>query len=80
MQTRKIGHMSADMTYIVYSISVDPCLQQQTGFSVEAMLSHVMESIHILLHTEDHKSSNSFRLLKDSKYFVISCVYIYDME
>lgn len=42
--------MGAEITNIVYCVCVDSCLQQQVGLSVEAMLSHVMESRHIILH------------------------------
>lgn len=55
------------ITYIVYSIYVDSCLQQQTGLSVKAMLGHVMESIHILLQTEENKGLSSGS--EDSKIF-----------
>lgn len=59
--------MGDDTTYTVYSIYVDSCLQQKTGLSIKAMLGNVMESIYVLLQTEENKGLNlgSFRLSKD---------------
>lgn len=47
-----------EFTYIVYSINVDSCLYKQVGLSVKAMLGNVMESIHILLQTQENMGLN----------------------
>lgn len=59
----KLVSMGVDITYIVYSIYVGSCLQQQSGLSVKAMLGSVMECIPILLQTEEN------RLSKDQRVF-----------
>lgn len=76
--TRHIRHMGAAITYIIYSILVDSCLQQQTGLPVKAMLSYVVESIHILLQAQENTDLilRSFIVSLSEKSTILDVVFI----
>lgn len=61
-------------THTIHRVCVDACLQQQTGLPLKAVLGHVVEGIHILLHRQQHSgtghSSDSLTYLSVSH---ISC-------
>lgn len=70
--------MGAAITYIIYSILVDSCLQQQTGLPVKAMLSYVVESIHILLQAQENTDLilRSFIVSLSEKSTILDVVFI----